>query len=640
MRRMRSRANAILRRAGGAVLALLAVCAICAIMAFIPASSKVDYAGGLCENCSSVPSAAISPASFVLDAYLQLLDYRAQSGTLANAKDTYVRILVETRPGCVPNDRIPVVSSVGDIYTSYCHVGRLREIAQLPGIKRIEIGSSPLQAHADGPGVSKPLEQDGLPNNEGMQADGEGVIIGVIDSGVALGNADFFDPAAKDAKTIFVWDQQDPTGQSPRLEGQGYGTEYGRDQIVQGIVNDAFYTKDLDGHGTAVASVCGGRWGLAPQAELIVVTSSHSKAEIVDGVNYIFKRSAQLGRPCVINLSYGTEAGRHDGTSLFERALEALTGNGRIIVCGAGNQQPENTCAARMHRRRAEIRMEFGHERTSSSRNERPVAPMLVVCGRFDELELLDSPAGKRLLLLQPGQAGECGLGGYGTLFFAWEVSRNRGGTQQLVLQWHGISPGSVTCFTLQARDTQYDPGQADEGTIHAWICDADGTARFHNCETQDPVPVCLPGSAKDLVSVGSIGADGRPAAFTPLPLRINGVYKPDVYAPGTDIIVSVPYTLAPAPRRRTARISGTSISAAIVTGYVARILQEQPTLDPNAIKSILVTRDPLVPTENILRFTRRQQLQCLDVYSSDLRLPGYHQSVLPCDSAAGMTDP
>src|SRR5690606_29612409 len=44
------------------------------------------------------------------------------------------------------------------------------------------------------------------------------------------------------------------------------------------------------------------------------------------------------GRPIVVNLSLGGMAGPHDGTTLFEQALDSLVGPGRLLVVSAGNE--------------------------------------------------------------------------------------------------------------------------------------------------------------------------------------------------------------------------------------------------------------------------------------------------------------
>ena len=64
-------------------------------------------------------------------------------------------------------------------------------------------------------------------------------------------------------------------------------------------------------------------------------------AAVLDAVRYILAR-ADKDRPVVINLSYGSFAGPHDGSSLLEQALDELIAGqgGRLaIVLGAGNSR-------------------------------------------------------------------------------------------------------------------------------------------------------------------------------------------------------------------------------------------------------------------------------------------------------------
>ncbi|MDX5319686.1 MAG: S8 family peptidase, partial [Bacteroidota bacterium] len=58
---------------------------------------------------------------------------------------------------------------------------------------------------------------------------------------------------------------------------------------------------------------------------------------IIDGLNYIFQYADSVGKPAVVNLSWGMHTGPHDGTSLFDLAIDNLTGPGKIFVGAAGN---------------------------------------------------------------------------------------------------------------------------------------------------------------------------------------------------------------------------------------------------------------------------------------------------------------
>jgi subtilisin family serine protease len=60
--------------------------------------------------------------------------------------------------------------------------------------------------------------------------------------------------------------------------------------------------------------------------------------DFLDGMNYVYTYAAAQGKPAVVNLSWGSPVGPHDGTSLFSQACDALTGRGKIFVCAAGNE--------------------------------------------------------------------------------------------------------------------------------------------------------------------------------------------------------------------------------------------------------------------------------------------------------------
>jgi MFS family permease len=92
--------------------------------------------------------------------------------------------------------------------------------------------------------------------------------------------------------------------------------------------------------------------GVAPEAELVFVSIKYSNdtlrgsalgdyvianPSIIDAYKYIFDYAASVGKPAVINLSWGMHTGPHDGTSLFDIATEQLVGNGKIIVGANGN---------------------------------------------------------------------------------------------------------------------------------------------------------------------------------------------------------------------------------------------------------------------------------------------------------------
>lgn len=105
--------------------------------------------------------------------------------------------------------------------------------------------------------------------------------------------------------------------------------------------------QDRIGHGTHITSLAAGSGddypGMAPAAEIIVVGAANEFGGVTDGrillgTKFVFDRAAELDLPAVVNVSLGSSFGAHDGRSAVERGLAELAeGAGRAIVVAAGN---------------------------------------------------------------------------------------------------------------------------------------------------------------------------------------------------------------------------------------------------------------------------------------------------------------
>lgn len=174
---------------------------------------------------------------------------------------------------------------------------------------------------------------------------GEGVLIAVLDSGIAYEREDFR-KSNGDTRIRFLWDQT-------------LGVEFGEEQInlaLQEPTGEQRFTLvpsvDVSGHGTAVAGIAagyieGGSYiGAAPQADLLIVKLGLPRdqgfprtTEIMRGVTYALRKANELQMPMVINLSFGNSYGSHDGSSLLERFLDNAAEIGRTVICvGSGNE--------------------------------------------------------------------------------------------------------------------------------------------------------------------------------------------------------------------------------------------------------------------------------------------------------------
>lgn len=186
---------------------------------------------------------------------------------------------------------------------------------------------------------------------------GKGVIFACIDSGVSIVHPDF---RKEDGTTriLFLWDQTIP-GNPP--EGYHQGTEYTQEQINEALLAAApeerkklVPSEDISGHGTGVLGIGAGNGrgsagqfrGVAYEADLIVVklgspgtTGFPRTTELMEGVDYCIRKAAAFGRPIAVNISFGNNYGAHNGSSLLEAYLDAVSGVGKNVICvGMGNE--------------------------------------------------------------------------------------------------------------------------------------------------------------------------------------------------------------------------------------------------------------------------------------------------------------
>ncbi len=254
---------------------------------------------------------------------------------------------------------------VGDIVTLRFPLAALEGVLTAPGVAVLE-AAAPLRAAWSRPAAATAaaldndvardeIRVDGLRRRVGdrfVGLAGQGVVVGVYDSGLDLSHPDFL-RADGSTRVVAAWDQTDTTGPTPGAMGPhsfGYGTVC----TPADIDAASCALDDTHGHGTHVAGTAAGDGsatgkgqpayrfaGTAPEADLVIVrgdtATSFPADRVVDGVAYIFAVAERLGRPAVVVLALGTLRGPHDGTTLVEQALSGLSGPGRIIVAAHGN---------------------------------------------------------------------------------------------------------------------------------------------------------------------------------------------------------------------------------------------------------------------------------------------------------------
>jgi len=197
---------------------------------------------------------------------------------------------------------------------------------------------------------------------EQTQTSGQGVVVGIVDTGVDLSHGDL---RTAEGKTRVAW-LLDVSRSPQHLQGdleEAYGCNLQPGCAIYAAADlDALGSNDVSGdeptddvgHGSHVASLAAGNGlasstpryiGVAPEATYVIsrverAGGSIYDADVLRAVKFVFDRAEELGMPAVVNLSLGSDFGAHDGSSALEVGLSSFVGPafpGRAIVVAAGN---------------------------------------------------------------------------------------------------------------------------------------------------------------------------------------------------------------------------------------------------------------------------------------------------------------
>ncbi|PQJ11331.1 hypothetical protein CJD36_005885 [Flavipsychrobacter stenotrophus] len=263
----------------------------------------------------------------------------------------YISAMVKMRNGADQTalDALGVYvgTRAGSIWTAQIPVNKLEAFTQLPSVEYIELDapifpvldSARKQTRADSAqkGIYLPYPMTG-----------KNVVTGIIDAGFDYNHTTFYDTTRGGYRIKRIWAQKN-TGTPP------VGFAYGREITDTNVMRTVGYDTAITSHGTHVAGITagsgvdggvGGKYrGMAYESDIVLVgIMPHPSqwigtgvSDVIDGMNYIYNYAASVSKPAVVNLSWGSTLGSHDGSSLFSMAADALTGPGRIFVCAAGN---------------------------------------------------------------------------------------------------------------------------------------------------------------------------------------------------------------------------------------------------------------------------------------------------------------
>lgn len=215
----------------------------------------------------------------------------------------------------------------------------IEKISIIPGIQYVEL---PKAVYTSDLGSNR--ASCVIPLNEIYGLNGEGVLIGFIDSGIDYTHPAFIDEEGN-TRIEYIKDYS---------EG---GRVWSKEDINRALKsnNPLSIVNEVDtvGHGTHVAGIaCAGGninknlYGPAYKSSIAMVkitargNINYSKDTLImRGIKFLIEKSKELKKPLVINLSFSTNDGSHKGSSLFEQYINTVCRLEPIsFVVAAGNE--------------------------------------------------------------------------------------------------------------------------------------------------------------------------------------------------------------------------------------------------------------------------------------------------------------
>ncbi|MGW1345536.1 S8 family serine peptidase [Kribbella sp. NPDC002412] len=555
-----------------------------------------EYGGGI----AGLPSTRVAPGGKLLKTAAPVLEY--------------VQHLTREREEVLA--KVPGAQKLYDY--SYTYAGFAAQmsydeavkLAKSSGVKSVEPSELQRQDTVDTPrflglsGKGGAWQQAG-----GVDKAGDGVIIGVIDTGFVPERASFAPiktTKRSDAIVAAKWKGTCQAGEEAPVtcNNKVIGARYFDKGIGTRPIPEEFKSpRDYGGHGTHTASTAGGNYGvdmsvmgrdygkgsgIAPHARLAIYKvlwavdqtggGSGADADIVAGID-----AAVADGVDVINYSISGSGSTYVNSVglAFLRAARA----GVFVATSAGNTGPGvstvgktypwvTTVANGTHDRDVQTTVTLGDGKSYTGAGIGSGVPSSPVVLAKDAGLAGANPANLLLCMagtLDPakvqGKIVVCDRGGNARVDKSLQV-KNAGGVGMILLN---ITPGTLDSDLHSVPTVHLDDKAAPE--VKAYV---GGTANpTATISAGTPVRVTAPKVASSSSRGPSLAGNGD-------------LLKPDVMAPGTNVLAAA--SAFSAAGGEYAFMSGTSMSSPHIAGAAAVLKSKYPNWSPMAIKSALLT--------------------------------------------------